>query len=71
MEPATFRVAVKTCGGSEGCHVTATTKDGGILNYEVDQKSTTTNFVCTKCHLKFGQSDIPQSHIKAIVALNK
>jgi len=71
LEPATLRVAIKTCGGAEGCHITATVDDGGILNYEVDNKKKKTSFECTKCHLKFGKSEIPPSHIKAIDTLKK
>jgi len=71
IEPATLKVAIKTCGGTDGCHITATADDGGILNYEIDQKKAKSNFVCTKCHVKFGASEIPLSHIKAIEALKK
>ena len=64
-------VAVSSCGGAEGCHVTATSGDGGILNYEVDQKKENAGFVCTKCHTDFGKAAVPESHLKAIEALKK
>ena len=60
------RVPVKSCGGAEGCHVTATVDDGGILNYEIDERSKNSVFVCTKCHLVFGSKPVPASHPGAI-----
>ena len=62
----TQKVPVKSCGGAEGCHVTATLDDGGILNYEIDQRKKSANFVCTKCHIAFGNKPVPASHISAI-----
>ena len=62
----TRKVAVKSCGGAEGCHVTATADDGGILNYEIDQRSKSATFVCTKCHIAFGSKPVPVSHVNAI-----
>jgi hypothetical protein len=59
-------VPVRSCGGAEGCHVTATTDDGGILNYEMDQRKTNASFVCSKCHITFGKEAIPASHVNAI-----
>ena len=67
----TLIVQVRSCGGAEGCHITKTTDDGGILNYEIDQKRTNPNFVCTKCHISFGKSVAPATHVKAIDALKK
>ena len=64
-------VSVKSCGGAEGCHLTATADDGGILNYEIDQKKTSASFVCTKCHISFGKEASPESHLRAIEALKK
>lgn len=63
---ATQKVPVKSCGGAEGCHITATLDDGGILNYEIDQKTKNATFVCTKCHLAFGNRPVPASHASAI-----
>ncbi|HKR61276.1 MAG TPA: cytochrome c3 family protein, partial [Pyrinomonadaceae bacterium] len=64
-------VTVESCGGAEGCHVTATADDGGILNYEIDQKKTNASYVCTKCHISFGKSVIPETHAKAVNVLKK
>jgi hypothetical protein len=64
-------VSVRSCGGAEGCHVTATADDGGILNYEIDKKKTSQDFACTKCHISFGKKAVPESHVKAIQALKK
>lgn len=62
----TLKVPVKSCGGAEGCHATATSDEGGILNYEIDQKKKNPNFVCTKCHIVFGKQGVPASHVSAI-----
>lgn len=62
----TLRVPVSSCGGAEGCHATATLDEGGILNYEIDQKKKNASFVCTKCHVTFGKQTVPASHVKAI-----
>ena len=59
-------VPVKSCGGAEGCHVTATLDDGGILNYEIDQRNKNAAFACAKCHITFGNKPVPASHINAI-----
>jgi hypothetical protein len=66
VDAKTLIVAVRSCGGAEGCHITATTDDGGALNYEIDQKKTKPSFVCTKCHISFGKAEVPESHIQAI-----
>lgn len=62
----TLKVPVTSCGGAEGCHVTATLDEGGILNYEVDQKKKNANFVCTKCHITFGKQSVPASHLSLV-----
>ena len=62
----TLKVAIKSCGGADGCHVTATTDDGGALNYEIDQRKAKAEFQCTKCHLTFGALPLPENHIAAI-----
>ena len=62
----TQKVPVKSCGGAEGCHITPTLDDGGILNYEIDQKNKSAAFVCTKCHIVFGKQSAPASHLSAI-----
>jgi cytochrome c7-like protein len=64
-------VPVRSCGGAEGCHVTATADDGGILNYEVDQKKAKAGFVCTKCHLSYGAEPAPASHLAVIPEAKK
>jgi hypothetical protein len=61
-----LKVPIRSCAG-EGCHVTATADDGGILNYEMDQRKTDAKFVCVKCHLVFGAKPVPASHSEAIV----
>jgi c(7)-type cytochrome triheme protein len=66
---ATQKVAVKSCGGAEGCHITATLDDGGVLNYEIDQRNKSATFVCTKCHIAFGNKAVPASHVSAISKL--
>ena len=62
----TRRVPVKSCGGAEGCHVTATSDEGGILNYEIHQRNKNSSFVCTKCHIVFGNKPVPANHVSAI-----
>jgi hypothetical protein len=62
----TLKVPVKSCGGADGCHVTATLDDGGALNYEIDQKKKDPNFTCTKCHVIFGREALPEDHQQAI-----
>ena len=62
----TLKVPVRSCGGAEGCHVTATTDDGGALNFEIDQKKKDPAFVCTKCHVVFGKGAVPEGHLKVI-----
>ena len=67
VDVKTLKVPVKSCGSAEGCHVTATADEGGILNYEIDQRKTKPNFVCVKCHIVFGAKPLPASHAEAIV----
>jgi hypothetical protein len=64
-DPLTKKVPVTSCNM---CHITATTDDGGILNFEDESKQKDAKFKCVKCHLAFGRSAIPESHIKAITA---
>jgi len=61
----TKRVPVTSCNM---CHITATSDDGGILNYEIDARKKDANFQCVKCHITFGKMAIPESHFKAVVA---
>jgi len=66
VDVKTLKVAVKSCGGAEGCHITATSDDGGILNYEIDQRKKDPKFVCTKCHVAFGKESVPATHYESI-----
>jgi hypothetical protein len=66
LEPNTLQVPVKSCGGAEGCHVTATLDEGGALNFEIEEKKKDPKFVCSKCHLIFGRDPLPVDHAKAI-----
>lgn len=66
VDAATMKVPVRSCGGADGCHITATADDGGILNFELDEKKKNPEFVCTKCHLVFGKTAVPADHSQAI-----
>jgi hypothetical protein len=66
LDAKTLKVPVRSCGGPDGCHITATTDDGGALNFEIDQKKKDPNSVCTKCHITFGKEGVPEDHSKAI-----
>ena len=65
-DPKTIKVPVKSCGGADGCHITTTVDEGGALNFEVDSKRKDPNFVCTKCHVTFGNGPLPENHPLAI-----
>jgi hypothetical protein len=71
VDPQTLKVPVRSCGGADGCHVTATSDEGGALNFEIDQKKKDPNFVCTKCHIVFGKQSVPVSHSGAIPKASK
>jgi hypothetical protein len=66
LEVKSLKVPARSCGGAEGCHITATSDDGGILNFEIDQKRKDSHFVCTKCHITFGTEAVPEDHLKTI-----
>lgn len=66
VDPGTLKVSIRSCGGADGCHITATADDGGILNFEIEQKKANTGFVCTKCHVTFGKEAVPTDHPRAI-----
>lgn len=51
------------------CHITGTSDDGGILNFEIDSRQADASFRCIKCHLAYGTQPIPESHFMAISAL--
>jgi nitrate/TMAO reductase-like tetraheme cytochrome c subunit len=67
VEVRSLKVPIKSFAGEDGCHVTATADDGGILNYEMDQRKANLKFVCVKCHLVFGAKPAPASHSELIV----
>lgn len=62
---ATKKVPVMSCSL---CHITATADDGGVLNYEVDERQKNPKFQCVKCHITYGRAPVPESHLKAIAA---
>lgn len=64
-DPKTTRVTLNACAA---CHVTATTDEGGALNFEIDARKADPKFQCAKCHIAFGKLAIPDSHMKAIAA---
>ena len=64
-DPATKRVSISSCAT---CHATASSDDGGALNYEADMRKANPAFQCIKCHLVFGKQPIPESHIAALNA---
>jgi hypothetical protein len=66
LDLKTLKVPVRSCGGADGCHITATTDDGGSLNFEIDQKKKDPAFACTKCHVIFGKDAVPENHSAAI-----
>lgn len=66
VDVRTLKVPINSCGGADGCHVTATADDGGILNYEIDQRKTNASFACVKCHIVFGDKPLPASHVDSI-----
>ena len=66
LDVKSLKVPARSCGGAEGCHITPTTDDGGILNFEIDQKKKDPNFVCTKCHITFGREGVPVNHFEII-----
>jgi hypothetical protein len=69
LDPKT-RTQVKSCGGEgTGCHIEATNE--GILNLEFEQKKANPAFQCTKCHVRNGTNQAPQTHINAVAAAGK
>lgn len=61
----TKKVPITSCNM---CHITETSDDGGILNFEIDARKKDAAFQCVKCHITFGKMPVPQSHIKAVTA---
>ena len=69
-EPRTKKVTVLSCGGGgTGCHVKPTSNDGGILNAEIDMRKRDANYQCVKCHITYGKSTVPESHISAVAVM--
>ena len=66
IDPKTIKVPVKSCGGTDGCHTTTTVDEGGALNFEIDSRKKDPKFVCTKCHVTFGNEPVPENHPLAI-----
>jgi hypothetical protein len=64
-DPSTRKVPIVSCAG---CHATPTTDDGGVINYEVDQRKKTPTFQCVKCHITSGKLAVPASHTEALKA---
>jgi nitrate/TMAO reductase-like tetraheme cytochrome c subunit len=64
-EPATLKVSIGACAT---CHATATSDDGGAINYEIDSRKANAAFTCVKCHTVFGKLPVPESHTKAVTA---
>lgn len=67
VDVKSLKVPIRSCAGEDGCHVTKTADDGGILNYEIDQRTANTKFVCVKCHIVFGTRPLPASHSEVIM----
>lgn len=63
LDALTKKVQVTSCNL---CHITETSDDGGVLNYEIDERKKNPKFQCVKCHIAFGRMPIPESHLKAI-----
>jgi hypothetical protein len=66
IDPKTMKVAVRSCGGADGCHITNTLDEGGALNFEIEARRKNPGFVCTKCHVTFGKDPLPENHAQAI-----
>jgi hypothetical protein len=62
-DPATKKVAISACAT---CHATPKLDDGGVINYEIDQRQKKANFQCVKCHIALGKLPIPTSHTQAV-----
>jgi len=63
LDAITKKVQIASCAM---CHASATLADGGALNYEADKRQKDAKFECVKCHIAFGKSAIPTSHIEAL-----
>ncbi len=63
LDALTRKVAITSCNM---CHITETSDDGGILNFEIDSRKKDARFECVKCHISFGKLPVPESHFRAI-----
>jgi hypothetical protein len=63
LDALTKKVPIASCNM---CHITETSDDGGILNYEIDARKKDASFACVKCHIAFGKLPIPESHFKVV-----
>lgn len=66
LSPADPKVKAVGITACSGCHITATSDDGGILNYEIDARSKDPKFQCVKCHIGYSGLPVPASHPAAI-----
>lgn len=64
-DPATRKVPIASCAS---CHATATSDDGGAINFEIDARKADPTFQCVKCHTTFGKLPVPASHTAAVAA---
>jgi hypothetical protein len=62
-DPMSTRVTMASCAT---CHATATSDDGGALNYEMDKRKENPKFECVKCHISYGKLPIPATHTQAL-----
>lgn len=69
IDAKTLKIPILSCAGEAGCHVTSTADEGGILNFEIDERKSNPSFQCSKCHITFGRDPIPPGHASAITAL--
>jgi nitrate/TMAO reductase-like tetraheme cytochrome c subunit len=63
LDALTKKVPIGSCNM---CHITETSDDGGILNFEIDSRTKDARFQCVKCHISLGKLPVPESHFKAI-----
>lgn len=59
-------VRIQSCGGADGCHVTATADEGGALTFELERRKADPSFACTKCHVGFAKRPAPPAHAEAV-----
>jgi len=63
LDERTLKVPILTCGGS-GCHINP--KPKRVLNDEIGKREADPAFQCTKCHINYGKSPVPKSHLDAV-----